>query len=30
MTDTWYKRLFVSVILAIAIAGLVLVWLHWE
>jgi hypothetical protein len=30
MTDTWYKRLFVSVVLAIAVAGGVIVWLHWQ
>jgi hypothetical protein len=30
MSDTWYARLFVWVILAIAVMGLVLVWLVWE
>jgi hypothetical protein len=30
MTNTWYARLFASVILAIAVAWLVLVWLHWQ
>jgi hypothetical protein len=30
MIDTWYMRLFVSVVLTIAVMWLVLVWLHWE
>jgi hypothetical protein len=30
MSDAWYMRLFVAVILAVAVAGLLLAWLHWE
>jgi hypothetical protein len=30
MIDTWYARLFVSVVLAIAVMWFVLVWLHWQ
>lgn len=30
MNDTWYMRLFVAILLAVAVAGAVLVWLHWE
>ena len=30
MIDTWYARLFVSVVGAIAVVWLVLVWLHWQ
>jgi predicted membrane channel-forming protein YqfA (hemolysin III family) len=30
MNDTWYARLFLAVILAVAIAGILLAWLAWE
>jgi hypothetical protein len=30
MNDTWYTRLFVWVVVAIAVMGMLLAWLAWE
>jgi hypothetical protein len=30
MIDTWYARLFVSVVLTVGVMWFVLIWLHWQ